>query len=120
MEALIWAGLGATGLFLGLVALHRIQEHHHVAHLHAKGRLSKRRRLLVDLCGWYGMAALLTSYLLISFELSGPSTSLYQVLILTGSITLGFNAYAKRAYPSAWLNVIFALIAIISLLNIWI
>ena len=116
---LIWAGTGCTALLLGLIAMHRIQDRPHVAHLHAKGRLTKRRRLAIDALGWYGMAAVLSSYLLLTFELAKPATTIYQGLILTGSVALSVNTYAKRAYPSTWLNVIFSLIAVASLLRIW-
>lgn len=73
---------------------------------------------LVDLIGWYGMLAILTSFFLISFNYVESSSVLYQTLNLTGALGILANAFMQKAYPSVGLNAVYALIALIALARI--
>ena len=67
---------------------------------------------LVDIVGWIGAIALLVAYALISAQrVEGDSTS-YQSLNLVGSVLLIVNTVYYRAYPSAFLNLVWGAIAV--------
>ena len=67
---------------------------------------------LVDTVGWIGAIALLVAYALISARrVEGDSTS-YQSLNLVGSVLLIVNTVYYRAYPSAFLNLVWGAIAV--------
>ncbi len=68
--------------------------------------------VLVDIVGWIGAIALLVAYALISARrVEGDSTS-YQSLNLVGSVLLIVNTVYYRAYPSAFLNLVWGAIAV--------
>ena len=66
---------------------------------------------LIDILGWFGAAALLIAYALISSRrVEGDSTP-YQSLNIAGSILLMVNTIHYGAYPSAFVNLIWLAIA---------
>lgn len=69
-------------------------------------------KLTVDLVGWLGAGLLLTAYGLVSFKKLRPESGIYQMLNATGSACLIVNTLYYRAYPSAFVNVIWIMIAI--------
>ncbi len=70
------------------------------------------KEALVDIVGWIGAIALLVAYALVSARrVEGDSTS-YQSLNLVGSILLIVNTIYYRAYPSAFLNLVWGAIAV--------
>jgi hypothetical protein len=71
-------------------------------------------RLIVDLIGWTGAGALLVAYGLVSFRKLGADSGRYQLLNALGSCCLIVNTAYYRAYPSAFVNVIWILIAILA------
>lgn len=67
---------------------------------------------VIDILGWIGAAAVLTAYGLVSSSrLTGTARS-YQTLNAIGSILLTVNTYYYRAYPSAFVNVLWLAIAL--------
>lgn len=68
--------------------------------------------LLIDILGWVGGAMVVVAYFLISSGKANAKSVLFQVLNLLGSIFLIINTYAKGAYPSAVVNVIWVGIAL--------
>lgn len=67
---------------------------------------------VIDILGWLGAAAVLTAYGLVSSSrLTGTARS-YQTLNAIGSILLTVNTYYYRAYPSAFVNVLWLAIAL--------
>lgn len=70
------------------------------------------KEALVDIVGWIGAIALLVAYALVSARrVEGDSTS-YQSLNLVGSVFLIVNTVYYRAYPSAFLNLVWGAIAV--------
>ena len=70
------------------------------------------KEALVDIVGWIGAIALLVAYALVSARrVEGDSTS-YQSLNLVGSVLLIVNTVYYRAYPSAFLNLVWGAIAV--------
>ena len=71
----------------------------------------------VDLLGWLGAGALLLAYSLVSFKRLHAVSSRYQLLNAFGSCCLIVNTVYYRAYPSAFVNVIWVVIAILASVN---
>ncbi len=67
--------------------------------------------------GWYGTAAILVAYFLVSFGFAGDLL-VYQILNLTGSTALAIIGFMKKAWQPAVLEAAWAAIAFASL--IWI
>ncbi|MFH1473331.1 MAG: hypothetical protein ABIE55_00395 [Candidatus Aenigmatarchaeota archaeon] len=73
--------------------------------------------LIIEIIGWFGMALVLVAYLLITTKKVKIGSFIYHGLNFIGAITLGFNALANEAYPSALLNAIWLVIAVYGLLE---
>jgi phosphoglycerol transferase MdoB-like AlkP superfamily enzyme len=73
--------------------------------------------LVIDLIGWVGAAALIIAYALVSSKrLSGQAIP-FQVLNLFGGILLIVNTLYYRAYPSSFLNLVWAGIALATIVR---
>ena len=71
-------------------------------------------KFVVDLVGWTGAALLLAAYAMVSFNKLRADSGYYQLLNAIGSCCLIVNTVYYRAYPSAFVNVIWILIAILA------
>ncbi len=72
-------------------------------------------QFLFNAVGWLGAAALLVAYAMVSSrKLEGHST-VFQLLNVGGSLLLAANTIFYGAYPSTFVNVIWAAIAIFSI-----
>jgi hypothetical protein len=68
-----------------------------------------------DVIGWAGAAALLIAYAMVSRrKLDGDST-VYQLLNIGGSLLLAANTIFYGSYPSTFVNLIWAGIAVFSI-----
>jgi hypothetical protein len=68
--------------------------------------------VLIDVIGWIGAVSILVAYVLVSTrKLEGTSTS-YQLLNLAGGACLIVNTIYYKAYPSTFVNLVWAGIAI--------
>jgi len=65
-----------------------------------------------DAIGWLGAALLLVAYAMISSKKLEVDSTVYQLLNIVGSVFLVANTIFYRAYPSSFVNVIWAGIAI--------
>lgn len=73
--------------------------------------------LVIDLIGWIGAAALIIAYALVSSKrLSGQAIP-FQVLNLFGGSLLIVNTLYYRAYPSSFLNLVWAGIALATIVR---
>lgn len=73
--------------------------------------------LVIDLIGWIGAAALIIAYALVSSKrLSGQAIP-FQILNLFGGILLIVNTLYYRAYPSSFLNLVWAGIALATIVR---
>jgi hypothetical protein len=73
---------------------------------------------LITAFGWYGAAAVLFSYALVSFGAIHPSGPAYIFLNLTGSIGLAIQAYRKQDTPLMALNSVWIGIALVGLIKL--
>lgn len=70
-----------------------------------------------DILGWIGAIEVLTAYLLVSINKVDGKSATFQLLNLTGAIFLIINTIALKAYPSAFVNIIWSGIAIYFLIR---
>lgn len=83
-----------------------------------KGSQKKFKEKLANILGWYGAFATLTAYFLVSIGYVHARELPYQILNLTGAIGLGIVCYYKRTYQPLFVNIIWALIAILAIILI--
>lgn len=80
-------------------------------------RESRLRELLADeLVGWCGAFALLLAFGLSATSLLQPSSAAYLTLNLFGAGGLAYASLSRHAYSPAVLNIIWALVAALSLI----
>jgi hypothetical protein len=68
-----------------------------------------------DTIGWVGAAALLIAYAMVSHRKLEGDSATYQLLNISGSILLAANTIFYGSYPSTFVNLIWAAIAIVSI-----
>lgn len=81
-------------------------------------RGENKTNLLIEILGWCSVIAILGAYTLLSFNFLLSSSLIYQLLNITGAIGLIIEAYSKKDYEPVILNIIWFLIALISILRI--
>lgn len=69
-------------------------------------------KLLIDVIGWIGSIEVILAYGLNSYQKISSNSLTFQVLNLTGGAFLIANTIYYGAFPSAFINVIWVLIAI--------
>jgi hypothetical protein len=74
---------------------------------------------LFDSLGWIGAVLLLLAYALVSFKKIAPDSFFYQGSNAAASVLLAVNTLYHRAYPSSFVNIIWAVIAIFAILMIY-
>lgn len=73
---------------------------------------------LVQSIGWYGVLAILFAYTLSSLGWLSNQGVVYTLLNLTGSVAVAIEAASKRDRQPVVLNVIWGLIALLSLVRL--
>lgn len=68
-----------------------------------------------DAIGWIGATLLLMAYAMISSKKLEPDSTAYQLLNVIGSVLLVANTIFYRAYPSSFVNLVWAGIAVFSI-----
>jgi hypothetical protein len=68
-----------------------------------------------DAIGWVGALALLIAYALVSSKRLEGDSAAFQLLNISGSILLAANTIFYGSYPSTFVNLIWAGIAVISI-----
>lgn len=73
--------------------------------------------MIYDLAGWIGMILVLLAYILLSTnKLKNGYT--YQILNLVAAILMGIGLYPKKAWFSFTLQVVWGLVALISMFKL--
>jgi len=75
--------------------------------------------IIIEIVGWIGSAAVVAAYGLISMKKIQPTSSVYQMLNLVGSVGLILNTGYNRAYPSTFVNAVWSVIAVFALVRIF-
>ncbi len=76
------------------------------------------KHFLLELLGWYGAAAILGAYALVSFGFLPPDSVLYQALNGTGAVGIVAVSLAKKAYQPAALNAVWTVIALVAIVRL--
>lgn len=73
---------------------------------------------VIQIAGWTGTFLIVFAYfLLVAFKKIDKNNKAYQVMNLFGAIGIGINVFYHQAYPAVVLQVIWGIIAIVSLLK---
>ena len=75
---------------------------------------------LISIIGWYGVVVTIGAYICVSFSLLGPTSLIYQLMNLTGAIGITIETWVKRDYQPFWLNLIWAFIAFVAIVNLFV
>ena len=76
------------------------------------------KKTLVESAGWYGVVAILAAYALLSFNIVGSKTLIYQFLNLSGAIGIIIEAASKKDKQPVVLNIVWAIIALFGIFQI--
>ncbi|MBL8017468.1 MAG: hypothetical protein JNK43_09375 [Ignavibacteria bacterium] len=76
-------------------------------------------KTLIDIVGWTGSICVLAAYGLLSLHKLTAHSKLYQALNILGSLCLILNTIFYSAYPSTFVNIVWLIIAIFALVNIY-
>jgi len=79
---------------------------------------SSKAPLWTEVVGWYGVLAILAAYTLLNLGKLESQTTSYQILNLTGSLALIINCFIKKDTEPLFLNVVWCIVALISLLHL--
>lgn len=82
--------------------------------------LLNMKNRFINFLGWYGLVTVVGAYILVSFSLMAPTNLIYQLLNFTGSIGITIETYYKKDYQPFWLNLIWALIALIAMVSVFV
>lgn len=75
-------------------------------------------KTFAEVAGWYGMAAIIAAYSLVSFHLIAPGDWAYQLLNLTGALGMLAVALQKKVRQGVILNVFWLVIATFALIQL--
>lgn len=73
---------------------------------------------LIELMGWVGAIEVLLAYGLISLNKVDSKSLFFQLLNLTGGLLLIVYTLSLKSYASAFVNIVWVLVAIISIYRI--
>ncbi|MEI9922122.1 MAG: hypothetical protein WDO14_25490 [Bacteroidota bacterium] len=76
-------------------------------------------KLLIDILGWIGAAETIVAYALNSSGKLKSDSVIFQLLNFTGAIFLIANTWFNHAYPSMVINIVWTVIAVVALINIY-
>lgn len=74
----------------------------------------------IDVFGYVGAVCIITGFALLSLEILQPKDIWYQALNFLGGIGIVITALSRKDYPSGVLNIVFALIALVSFVVVYI
>jgi hypothetical protein len=76
-------------------------------------------KIWIDITGWVGSGCVLAAYGMLSLHRLTARSRLYQALNILGSVCLIINTVFYSAYPSTFVNIVWLLIAIFALINLF-
>jgi ABC-type multidrug transport system permease subunit len=72
---------------------------------------------LITLLGWVGTGAVILAYLLLSSEKIKSNSNTYEYLNLAGALMIGVQMFYSQVWSSLALQVVWGIIAVISILK---
>lgn len=79
-----------------------------------------QKQLIAESIGWYGTLAVLSAYVLVTFNVIQSTGLIFQLLNLTGALGIIVIATYKKVKQTIVLNIFWGMIALIALINIFI
>lgn len=79
-----------------------------------------KNQLWAEIVGWYGTIAIVLAYVLVSFDIVSAKGTIYQLLNLTGALGIVVIATVKKVRQPLYLNIFWAIIALVALVRIYI
>lgn len=79
----------------------------------------KMVKFLYELIGWTGTILIILAYYLVSKGVVAGTDFVYQIINLLGAFLLGINVFIKRAWPALGLQIVWAIIAIWAIANMF-
>jgi len=80
----------------------------------------KIKQAINEIIGWYGTVAIVGAFAMISFEVLSPTNIFYQVLNGTGALGIVYTSFKKKVYQPGVLNVIWAVIAGMAIIRLFV
>lgn len=77
----------------------------------------KHNQIISESIGWYGTIAIIIAFALVTFEILAPTNLLYLMMNITGSAGIIYISFKKKIYQPGVLNIIWLLIAVISVIK---
>jgi hypothetical protein len=74
--------------------------------------------LFINILGWIGSIEVVAAYALNSSQKIKSDSITFQTLNLTGAIFLIINSIYKEAYPFTFINIVWAIIAVVAIVGI--
>lgn len=78
------------------------------------------KQTIDEIIGWYGAVAIVGAFAMVSFEVLAPTSLLYQFLNGTGALGIVYISFKKQAYQPGVLNIIWAIIAGIAMVRLFV
>jgi hypothetical protein len=74
--------------------------------------------LFINVLGWIGSIEVLAAYGLNSYQKIKSDSILFYVLNLTGGLLLIIYSVYKEAFPNAFINIVWVIIALVALIKL--
>ncbi len=76
------------------------------------------KNIITEILGWYGVVAIVLAYILLSFNFIESNSFVFQGLNFTGAIGIVLISLYKRNLQPAILNIIWAIVAGVALVQL--
>lgn len=76
-------------------------------------------KFFIEILGWYGAAAILVAYALVSFGALSSASVWYQILNASGALGIVVVSFSKKTYQPGVLNAIWLVIALFALVRLF-
>ena len=80
----------------------------------------KIKQIIEETIGWYGTVAIVGAFAMVSFEILAPTSLIYQILNGTGALGIVYISFKKKVYQPGVLNIIWAVIAAIAIIRLFV
>lgn len=77
-----------------------------------------KKSIISEVLGWYGVIAIVTAYALLSLKILPSGSLIYQLLNMSGALGIVYDSFRDKDYQPVILNIIWAVIALVAIINI--
>lgn len=76
------------------------------------------KEIAIEAIGWYGTAAIVLGYFLVSFDFVEAGSYAFQALNCSGALAIVILSVHKKTYQPAVLNIIWLIVALAALVTV--